>query len=134
MTPTRTERVAQHGAAFRLRGVRGNLLTCDEREAGQHPPPPRGLLSPRRAVLVPLYLVDAVALGLPPLLTTAKTRMAARRTSATSMAATMQKNQIALMTLVIPCEIPQIAPLVLVLPRSVLESSREPSVQLLGVH
>ena len=85
-------------------------------------------------MLVPLYLVDAVAIGLPPLLTTAMTRMAARRTSATARAATMQKNQIALMTLVIPCEIPQIAPVVLVLPRSVLESSLEPFVQLLGGH
>ena len=46
----------------------------------------------------------------------------------------MQKNQIALMTLVIPCEIPQIAPVVSVLLRLVLESSLEPFVQLLGGH
>jgi len=85
-------------------------------------------------VLVSLYLVDAGAKGLPLLLTTAKTKMAARGTLATARAATMQRNQIALMTLVIPCEIPQIAPVVLVLPRSVLESSLELFVQLPGGH
>ena len=42
----------------------------------------------------------------------------------------MKKNQIAPMTLVIPFEIPQIAPVVLALPRSGLESSQELFVQL----
>ena len=42
----------------------------------------------------------------------------------------MEKNQIALMTLVILCAIPQIAPMVLALPRSDLESSQELFVQL----
>ena len=44
----------------------------------------------------------------------------------------MKKNQIALMTLVILFEIPQIAPVVLALPRSGLESSQELFVQLPG--
>ena len=42
----------------------------------------------------------------------------------------MEKNQIALMTLVILCEIPQIAPVVVAWPRSVPESSQELFVQL----
>ena len=79
-----------------------------------------------------LYLVDAVAPGLLRSQTTAKMRRAARQTSATLTAETMKKNQIALMILVIPCEIPQIAPVRLVLPRSVLESSQELFVQLPG--
>ena len=83
-------------------------------------------------MLDPLYLVDAVATGLLRSRTTAKMRRAARRSSATLRAATMKKNQIALMTLVIPCEIPQIAPVVLALPRSGLESSQKLFVQLPG--
>ena len=42
----------------------------------------------------------------------------------------MEKNQIALMTLVILCAIPQIAPVVWAWPRSDLESSQELFVQL----
>ena len=81
-----------------------------------------------------LYLVDAVAPGLLRSQTTAKMRRAARWTSAMLRLAVRKKNQIALMTLVILCEIPQIAPVVSVLPRLVLESSLEPLVQLLGGH
>ena len=47
---------------------------------------------------------------------------------------TTKKNQIALMTLVILFEIPQIAPVVLAWPRSGLESSQELFVQLPGGH
>ena len=81
-------------------------------------------------MLDPLYLVDAVATGLLRSLTTARMRRAARRTSATPMGVTMKKNQIALMTLVILCAIPQIALMVLALPRSDPESSQELFVQL----
>ena len=83
-------------------------------------------------MLDPLYPVGAVATGLLRSQTTAKTRRAARRTSATLGVATMKKNQIALMALVIPCEIPQIALVVLALLRSGLESSQELFVQLPG--
>ena len=44
----------------------------------------------------------------------------------------MKKNQIALVALVIPCKILQIAPVVSALPRSGLESSQELFVQLPG--
>ena len=81
-------------------------------------------------MLDPLYPVGAVATGLLRSQTTAKTRRAARRTSATLGVATMKKNQIALMTLVILCAIPQTAPVVLAWPRSDLESSQELFVQL----
>ena len=81
-------------------------------------------------MLDPLYLADAVAIGLPPLLTTASVMRAARRTSAMPMATATKKNQIALMTLVTLFEISQIAPVVLAWPRSGLESSQELSVQL----
>ena len=81
-------------------------------------------------MLDPLYPVAAAAAGLLRSRTTAKMRRAARRTSATLGVATMEKNQIALMTLVILCAIPQIAPMVLALPRSDLKSSQELFVQL----
>ena len=134
MTPIRMQRVFQCYAAFRLRGVQGNLRTWDEREAGQHPLPPRGVLSLGRIALDLPCRVDVEAPDLPLWPTTARTRRTARRTSVTLTARMMRKNQIAPMTLVIPCEIPQIAPVVSALLRLVLESSPEPFVQLLGGH
>ena len=81
-------------------------------------------------MLDPLYPVAVAATGRLRSRMTAKTRRAARRTSATLRVATLEKNQIALMTLVILCAILQIAPVVLAWPRSDLESSQELFVQL----